>query len=139
MKNLLFILTLVFPFLSNAQPPDAGDYVMTTWPDHATAHYVFKNKKVYFGFDPATKKSEFENTGSSKSVKELFSYTKVIDFSAMKGLDEKKLPAKEGVAPFRIIEVRKDGKVYRVCFEEYAEDEQSQKLATIVSMLNNFW
>ncbi len=137
MKKISFLFLI--PYLSFAQVPEEGDYVMTTWASHPTMHYVFKeSRNVFFGHNPATRKTEVVMQSSKELVTDLFRYVKSIDFSKVKGLDENNLPKLEGTN-FRIIEYRAAGKVYRVCFDEDGGSVEYESLRMAVSKLNGFW
>ena len=113
---------------------------MTTWGKSSMGHYIYKNTlTVFYNYDPDSRQAENTYKSGKDNVDELFAYADSIGFFSIKGLDEKNLPPLKQGLQYRIIEYRKGETVYRVCFDENAEDNKYPALISMVSMLNRFW
>lgn len=143
MKQLVLILFSVIALNCFSQTaPAKGDYVSCKTLGYDPVNYIFKNKKIFYGYNPTTKKSENAYTQDAKMIKELFAMADAAGFDKMKSLDEKSLILERGdqqETTFTIIEYKKGEKIYRICWDPVATDENSKKLNGISDKMNSFW
>ncbi len=137
MKKIFLFLGILFSGFVSAQELAGDDYLMLhSSSDTLTGNYIFKlTKQVYFGFNIKTNAAENHYGTSKKRVKALFDFAEKIKFTSMKSLDEKQNSGND----FSVIEYRKDGIVYRVCWDTNAMDENSVNLNKLKEMMNSFW
>lgn len=143
MKQLILILFSVIALNSFSQiAPAKGDYVSCKTLGYDPVNYIFKNKKIFYGYNPTTKKSENAYKQGAKMIKELFIMIDAAGLDKMKSLDEKSLILERGdqqETTFSIIEYKKGNQTYRICWDPVAEDSDSQKLNAILGKMNSFW
>jgi hypothetical protein len=141
MKKVLSFIICLFAVSSLAQSvPGKGDYIsIQTAGFPAPVHYIFKNKWVYFGYDPATQKSENAYEQNADMIKELFDMADKAGMDAIWILDETKLQLGPDVYNYRILEYRKGDKVYRICWDNTKEDDNSKKMSELDAKMGSFW
>lgn len=141
MKNIFAFLALVL-FLSTAHAdvlPPADNYLMVTSPqDSMNGSFIFqKTKKIFYGFDRAKQNGDsYKSDG--KRIKALFDFAEKINLTSLKSVDLSKVGI-DSLSRYRIIEYKKDGKVYRVCWNEDGTDKESLDLNELLDKMNSFW
>lgn len=143
MKQLLLIFLSILTLNSFSQTaPAKGDYISCKTLGYDPVNYIFKNKKVFYGYNPTTKKTENSYKQDAKLTKELFDMADAAGLDKMKSLNESSLILERGdqqESTFSIIEYKKGNQIYRICWDPVANDEDSKKLNEISSKMNSFW
>ena|SRR3989344_271320 len=143
MKSLFLIFLSVLTLNSFSQSvPAKGDYISCQTLGYEPVNYIFKNKMVFYGYYPSTKKTENSYKQDAKLVKELFDMADAAGLDKMKSLNENSLILERGdqqEATFTIIEYKKGNQIYRICWDPVANDENSQKLNKIYGKMTGFW
>jgi hypothetical protein len=141
MKTILLILSGLFPILLSAQDlPGNDDYLMVSegnTPEQG--NYIFRNsKKIFFGYHLTDKKAETKSKGSAERIRDLFKQADSIDFAGLSQLPAAKVESTD-TDPVRIIEYRKQGKLFRVQWRESDTTKSAQQLNELLSVMNGFW
>ena len=143
MKRLFLVFLGVLALNSFSQSvPAKGDYISCKTLGYDPVNYIFKNRKVFYGYNPATKKTENSYKQDAKLTKELFDMVDAAGLDKMKSLNESSLILERGDqqdATFSIIEYKKGSQTYRICWDPVANDENSKKLNEISEKMTQFW
>ncbi len=140
MKQLFLILLSVITLNSFSQSvPAKGDYVSCKKLGYEPVNFIYKNKKVFYDYNPSTKKSGNSYKQDATMTKDLFDMVDGAGLDKMKSQNENSLLLEQGESEFYILEYRKANKTYRICWDPMAADADSKKLSEISGKMNSFW
>jgi len=126
--------------ISRFKMPEDGDYVLIR-PAHETKGNLIykKSKMVYYGYDFSKNEAENAYKQSKDLINELFGVLETINIPSLMSMVEENVPKGDERFDYDIVEYRKEGNVYRICWNTKLTTKESYLINRFIGNLGSLW